>query len=394
MKKTIRDIDVSGKKVIVRCDFNVPMDNGVITDDSRITAALPTIDYLAEQGAKIILMSHLGRPDGQADLKYSLKPVAEKLSELLGRPVKFISSPEVVDQQVKDAAAGLAPGDVMLLENVRFSPLEAIKDPGFSKTLASLADIYVNDAFGTAHRDHASISGIAEYLPAVSGFLIEKEVAFLGKAIENPKRPFIAILGGAKVKDKIPVIENLLNKVDTLIIGGGMSYTFFKAFGYPVGKSIVDEDGIDLAKRILLKAVELGTRILLPLDTVCAKEFSNDSETCICDRENIPDDMMGLDIGPKSIDLFTAEITKASTILWNGPMGVFEIPNFATGTLRIAMAMAESNALTIIGGGDSAAAVEQFGLSDKMTHISTGGGASLEFLEGRPLPGIAVLQNR
>lgn len=394
MKKTIRDIDVTGKKVIVRCDFNVPMEDGVITDDSRIAAAIPTIDYLADKGAKIILMSHLGRPDGQANMKYSLKPVADRLSEMTGKPVKFISSPEVVDSEVMKAASELQPGEVMLLENVRFSPLESIKDPGFSKKLASLADVYVNDAFGTAHRDHASISGIAQFLPSVSGFLIEKEVEFLGKAIENPKRPFLAILGGAKVKDKIPVIENLLNKVDTLIIGGGMAYTFFRAIGFKVGKSIVDEDGIELAGRIIKKAENLGTRLLLPLDTVCAKEFSNDSETRVCDREMIPEDMMGLDIGPKTVELFTSEIAKAETILWNGPMGVFEIPNFSTGTRLIAKAMSESGALTIIGGGDSAAAVEQFGLSEKMTHISTGGGASLEFLEGRPLPGIAVLQDK
>jgi len=394
MKKTIRDVDVTGKRVIVRCDFNVPMENGIITDESRIAAAIPTIDYLAEKGAKIILMSHLGRPDGQPDMKYSLRPVADKLTELTGKQIKFISSPDVVDQEVIETAAGLKPGEVMLLENVRFSPKESIKDPGFSKTLASLADVYVNDAFGTAHRDHSSISGIAEYLPSVSGFLIEKEVAFLGKAIEHPKRPFLAILGGAKVKDKIPVIENLLNKVDTLIIGGGMAYTFFRAIGFEVGKSIVDEDGIELAGRILKKAEDHGTRLLLPLDTICAKEFSNDSEIRICDRERIPEDMMGLDIGPKSVELFTSEIAKAETILWNGPMGVFEIPNFSSGTLKIAQAMSESGALTIIGGGDSAAAVEQFGLSGKMSHISTGGGASLEFLEGRPLPGIAVLQDK
>lgn len=394
MKKTVRDIDVRGKKVIVRCDFNVPVSEGVITDDTRIKAALPTISYLKEHGAAIILMSHLGRPKGKADMQYTLRPVAERLSQLMGENVNFVSSPKVVDDGVKDAANALKPGEIMLLENVRFRKEETDNEAGFAGELASLGDIFVNDAFGTAHRAHASTAGIASCLPAVSGFLIEKEVRFLGNAVENPSRPFVAIMGGAKVGDKISVIKNLLNKVDTLIIGGGMAYTFIKAMGQEIGTSILDADSIDLAKELLEEAKVKGVELLLPVDVVCAKEFKNDAETVVADIKAIPADMMGLDIGPKSVELFKKAISKAATIVWNGPMGVFEMENYAKGTYAIAEALSRSDAITVIGGGDSAAAVEQFGLADKMTHISTGGGASLEFLEGKELPGIAVLQDK
>lgn len=395
MKKTVRDIDVKGKKVIVRCDFNVPQDKeGNITDDIRITSALPTISYLIEQGAKVILMSHLGRPDGEANMKYTLKPVADRLSELLGKSVLFISAPEVVNKEVAEAAAGLAEGDVMLLENVRFRKEETKNGATFSKELADLAEIFVNDAFGTAHRAHSSTAGVADYLPAVSGFLIEKEVKFLGSAVESPERPFVAIMGGAKVADKILVIENLLNKVDTLIIGGGMAFTFLKAKGYEIGKSILDAERIDYAAELLKKAEAKGVKLMLPVDVVAAKEFSNDTEVAAFDSNAIPAEWMGLDIGKKTVELFREELKKAKTVIWNGPVGAFEMSNFANGTIEVAKALAESSAVTIIGGGDSAAAVEQFGLADKMTHISTGGGASLEFLEGKELPGIAVLQNK
>lgn len=394
MKKTVKDINVQGKRVIVRCDFNVPMKEGVITDDIRIVSALPTIRYLVEQGAKVILMSHMGRPDGEPNMKYTLKPVADRLTELLGQEVLFVSSPVVVDEDVKAAAAGLAEGSVMLLENVRFRKEETKNGADFAKELASLADIFVNDAFGTAHRAHSSTAGIADYLPAVSGFLIEKEVEFLGNAVENPKRPFVAIMGGAKVGDKIPVIENLLKKVDTLIIGGGMSYTFYKAEGLEIGTSILDKNSLEIAPQLMKKAEEAGVKMLLPIDVVVADEFNNDAKSTIVDKTEIPSDMMGLDIGPKTVELYKTAIADAETIVWNGPMGVFEMENFAKGTRAIAEALAESKAVTVIGGGDSAAAVEQFGLADKMTHISTGGGASLEFLEGKVLPGIAVLEDK
>ena len=394
MKKTVKDINVQGKRIIARCDFNVPMKDGAITDDIRIVAALPTIKYLVEQGAKVILMSHMGRPDGEPNMKYTLKPVADRLSELLGQEVLFISSPVVVDDEVKAAAEGLAEGQVMLLENVRFRKEETKNGADFAKELASLADIFVNDAFGTAHRAHSSTAGVADYLPAVSGFLIEKEVEFLGNAVENPKRPFVAIMGGAKVGDKIPVIENLLKKVDTLIIGGGMSYTFYKAEGLEIGTSILDKDSLELAPQLLKKAEEAGVKMLLPIDVVVADDFNNDAKSAIVDKDAIPADMMGMDIGPKTVELYKAAIAEAETIVWNGPMGVFEMENFAKGTRAIAEALAESKAVTVIGGGDSAAAVEQFGLADKMPHISTGGGASLEFLEGKILPGVAVLEDK
>jgi phosphoglycerate kinase len=395
MKKTVRDIDVKGKKVIVRCDFNVPQDKeGKITDDIRITSALPTISYLVEQGAKVILMSHLGRPDGEADMKYTLKPVADRLSELLKKNVLFISAPEVVNDEVTEAAAAQADGDVMLLENVRFRKEETKNGEAFSRELAGLADIFVNDAFGTAHRAHSSTAGVADYLPAVSGFLIEKEVKFLGSAVEAPERPFVAIMGGAKVADKILVIENLLTKVDTLIIGGGMAFTFLKSKGYEIGKSILDAERVGLAAELIKKAEEKGVKLVLPVDVIAAKEFSNDVETQAFDADKIPEGWMGLDVGEKTVALFREELKNAKTVIWNGPVGAFEMSNFAKGTIEVAKALADSGAVTIIGGGDSAAAVEQFGLADKMTHISTGGGASLEFLEGKELPGIAVLQDK
>lgn len=395
MKKTVKDIDVKDKKIIIRCDFNVPLNSeGEITDDIRITSALPTINFLIGQGAKIILMSHLGRPEGEANMKYTLKPVAERLSKLLNKEIIFISALEVVNEEVYKASSALSPGEVMLLENVRFRKEETKNGADFSKELASLAEIFVNDAFGTAHRAHSSTAGIADYLPSVSGFLIEKEVKFLGNAVENPERPFVAIMGGAKVGDKILVIENLLSKVDTLIIGGGMAFTFLKAKGYEIGKSILDSDNITLASDLLRKAEDMGVKIMLPVDIRAAREFNNESEANIFDCDKLPSDWMGLDIGEKTIAIFCDEILKSKTIIWNGPMGVFEMSNFAEGTIKIAEALAKSNAVTIIGGGDSAAAVEQFGLADKMTHISTGGGASLEFLEGKVLPGIAVLEER
>ena len=394
MKKTVKDIEVKGKRALVRCDFNVPLKDGVITDDIRIVSALPTIRYLMEGGAKVILMSHLGRPDGEPKKEFTLAPVAERLSKLLGTEVKFVSSDTVVDDKVREAAAELKDGEVMLLENVRFRKEETKNGADFARELAQLGDFFVNDAFGTAHRAHASTAGVADYLPAVSGFLIEKEVEFLGNAVENPKRPFVAIMGGAKVGDKIPVIENLLKKVDTLIIGGGMAYTFFKSQGLEIGTSILDKDNVELAAELLKKAEAAGVKMLLPVDCVCGMEFKNDTEYAVFDRDKIPADMMGLDIGPETAKLYAQAVSDAATVVWNGPMGVFEMPNFAKGTRAVAEALAESSAITVIGGGDSAAAVEQFGLADKMTHISTGGGASLEFLEGKVLPGIAVIEDK
>lgn len=395
MKKTIRDIDLKGKRVLIRCDFNVPLDsNQNITDDTRIRAALPTLEYLVTQGAKVVVMSHLGRPKGKAAAEFSLAPVAVRLAELLGKQVEFADSDVVVDDSVKEKVAALKDGDVLLLQNVRFRKEETDNEPGFAKELASLGDVFVQEAFGTAHRAHASTAGVADYLPCVSGFLIEKEVKFLGSALQNPQRPFVAIMGGAKVGDKIKVIENLLTKIDTLIIGGGMSYTFYKAMGLEIGKSILDADNIDLAKMLLEKATSLNVKLLLPVDIVCADEFSNDAKYQTYSRDQIPSDMMGLDIGEETVKLYSEEIAKAKTVVWNGPMGVFEMENFAKGTKAIAEALAISDATTIIGGGDSAAAVEQFGLADKMSHISTGGGASLEFLEGKILPGISIIEEK
>lgn len=394
MKKTIKDVNFEGKRALVRCDFNVPMEDGKITDDGRIRAALPTIKYLVEAKAKLILMSHLGRPKGEPKAQFSLSKVADRLAELVGQPVKFAQSDAVVDDKVRKIASELQNGEIMLLENVRFRKEETDNDLHFAKELSELGDIFVQEAFGTAHRAHASTAGVAEYLPAVSGFLIEKEVKFLGDAVADPKRPFVAIMGGAKVADKIKVIDNLLEKVDTLIIGGGMSYTFFKAKGYEIGSSILDENGIELAKEIMDKANKLNKDLVLPVDIVVADKFENEANTKTVDAENIPSDMMGLDIGPKSIELFNKKIAEAKTVVWNGPVGVFEMENFAKGTRAVADALAESDCISIIGGGDSAAAIKKFGLEDKMTHISTGGGASLEFLEGKELPGIAVIEDK
>ena len=392
-KKTVKDIDVKGKKVLVRVDFNVPLDeNKNITDETRINAALPTIKYLLDNGAAVILCSHLGRPKGEFNMKYSLAPVAARLKELFPGKVTFAT--DGIGDSAKAAVAAVKPGEIVLLENLRFHAEEEKNDPEFAKKLASYADIYVNDAFGTAHRAHASTAGVADYLPAVAGFLIGKELDLMGKALENPERPFVAILGGKKVSDKIGVINNLLDKVDTLIIGGAMAYTFFKAMGLETGKSLVEEDKIDLAKSLIEKAEKKGVKMLLPVDTIVADKFGEDANTENVDRDKIPEDMEGLDIGLKTRELFASEIKNAKTVIWNGPMGVFEIEKFAGGTKAVAAAMAECKGITIIGGGDSAAAVEQLGYADKMTHISTGGGASLEFLEGLELPGVAALNDK
>ncbi len=389
-KMAISDIYFAGRRIIARVDFNVPLDkDGNITDDNRIVGALPTIKYMVENDAKVILVSHLGRPKNGPEEKYSMKPAAERLEKLLGRPV--ILAADVIGPDAKAKAAALQNGEVLMLENVRFHKEEEKNDPAFAKELASMAELFVNDAFGTAHRAHASTTGIADYLPGVCGFLIEKELNFMGKALENPERPFVAILGGAKVSDKISVIENLLDKVDTLIIGGGMAYTFLKAQGHHIGKSLCELDKIDLAKELMEKAKAKNVNLLLPLDNVVAKEFSADAEAISINSDELPEDTMGLDIGPKTIAQFAEAIKSAKTIVWNGPMGVFEFEKFAVGTKAIAEAVANSGAISIVGGGDSAAAVEQLGFADKITHISTGGGASLEFLEGKELPGIACL---
>ena len=393
-KKTIEDVQVNGKKVLVRCDFNVPLDgDGNITDDTRIRAALPTIKYLLEHNAAVILCSHMGRPKGEFNMKYSLKPVAARLSELLGKEVPLAA--DVIGESAKSMAAALKPGDAMLIENVRFHKEEEKNDPAFAKELASMAEMYVNDAFGTAHRAHASTEGVTHFLtPCVAGFLIGKELSVMGAALENPTRPFLAILGGAKVSDKIGVIKNLLDKVDVLLIGGGMSYTFQKALGGHVGKSLLEEDKVELAKELMALAKEKGVKMLLPVDNEAGDSFSNDALRITMHSTEIPDGFEGLDIGPVTQQMFADEIHKAKTIIWNGPVGVSEFPNFAHGTEAVAKAMAETDAVTIIGGGDSAAAVERLGYADKMTHISTGGGASLEFLEGKELPGVAALDDK
>ena len=392
-KKTIKDIDLKDKKVLVRCDFNVPLDeNRNITDNTRIVAALPTIKYLLENNCRIILCSHLGRPKGEFKPEFSLKPVAKELSRLLGKEV--IMAKDVIGEDATSKVEKLEPGQILLLENVRFHREETDNDPEFAKKLASMAEIYVNDAFGTAHRAHASTAGVASYLPAVSGFLIEKELKFLGQALENPERPFVAILGGAKVSDKIGVIDNLLDKVDTLIIGGGMAYTFIKAQGYEVGNSICELDKLDLAKEAMEKAKEKGVKLMLPVDTKIGKEFKADTESKTVLSTEIPEGWEGFDIGEQTIKEYEEELKKAKTVVWNGPLGVFEFDQFAIGTNEIAKTLASINATTIIGGGDSAAAVKKAGLQDKMTHISTGGGASLEFLEGKKLPGIECLQDK
>ena len=393
-KKTIEDIEVKGKKVLARCDFNVPLKDGEITNDKRIVAALPTIKYLADHGAKVILCSHLGRPKGEYKPEFSLAPVAKRLSEYLGKEVKLAEDPEVVGKNAKAMADALEEGDVMLLENVRYRKEETKNEENFSKELASLADIFVNDAFGTAHRAHCSTTGVAAYLPAVCGYLIQKEIQFMGGALEDPKRPLVAILGGAKVSDKIGVITNLLEKCDTLIIGGGMAYTCMKSLGYNIGTSLLEEEQVENAGQMMKDAEAKGVKFLIPVDNKLGKEYDENTEAMTVDSDNIPDGWMGLDIGPKTQELFTNAIKGAGTIIWNGPMGVSEWENFAAGTIAVANAVAESGAISIVGGGDSVAAVTKLGFSDKMSHISTGGGASLEFLEGKELPGIAALNDK
>ena len=393
-KKTIEDIDVKGKRVLARCDFNVPLKDGEITNDKRIVAALPTIKYLKDHGAKVILCSHLGRPKGEYKPEFSLAPVAAKLSEYLGQEVKLAEDPEVVGANAKAMAAELKNGDVMLLENVRYRKEETKNEEAFSKELASLADIFVNDAFGTAHRAHCSTTGVAAYLPAVCGFLIQKEIKFMGGALADPKRPLVAILGGAKVSDKIGVISNLLDKCDTIIIGGGMAYTFMKYLGHSIGTSLLEEEWVEKAGQMMADAKAKGVKFLIPVDNKVGKEYDENTESQIVNSDEIPDGWMGLDIGPESQKLFTDAIKGAGTVIWNGPMGVSEWKNFEDGTVAVAKAVADSGAISIIGGGDSVAAVTKLGFADKMSHISTGGGASLEFLEGKELPGIAALQDK
>ena len=392
-KKTVHDFDPKGKKVLLRCDFNVPQnkETGEITSDKRIVAALPTIKYLLDNGAAVIACSHLGKPKGEWKENLSLKPVAKRLSELLGMDV--IMAADIIGEDAKAKAAALQPGQLMLLENLRFDKGEEKNDPEFAKALASLADVYVSDAFGTVHRAHASTAGVSAYLPAYAGLLVEKEISIMGKALEDPARPFVAILGGAKVSDKIGVINNLLEKADTIIVGGGMAYTFKMAQGHTIGKSLLEADRVDYAKEMMAKAEAKGVKLLLPIDNVCAAEFAKDAEPTVT-GEDIPDGLMGMDIGPETIKLYCDAVKGAGTVVWNGPMGVFEFPSFANGTWAMAKAVAESGAVTIVGGGDSASAVEKSGYADKITHISTGGGASLEFLEGLELPGVACLLDK
>ena len=393
-KKTIEDIQVEGKKVLVRVDFNVPLtEDGKVSDDKRIVAALPTIKYLLAHKAKVILCSHLGRPKGEVNLKYSLAPVGQRLAELLP-DTRIWFAEDTIGESAKAAIADMKEGEIVLLENTRFHKEEEKNDPAFAKALADLADIFVSDAFGTVHRAHASTAGVADYIPAVAGYLIGKELGIMGKALENPERPFVAILGGAKVADKIGVIKNLLQKCDSLIIGGGMAYTFFKAMGYEIGTSLLDADSIELAKELMAEAKERKVNLLLPIDTVVATEFAPDAEHKTVPADQIPAGWMGLDIGEKTIELFRKTIVEAKTVIWNGPMGVFEMPAFAVGTKAVAQACADCEGTTIVGGGDSASAVKKLGFADKITHISTGGGASLEFLEGKILPGVAVLNDK
>ena len=391
-KKTVEDLEVKGKKVLVRCDFNVKMENGVITSDKRIVASLPTIKYLIANGAKVILCSHLGRPKGEVVPEFSLAPVAARLSELLGQEVKMAK--DVVGESAQALAADLKDGEVLLLENVRYEKGETKNDPELSKKFADLAELYVNDAFGSAHRAHSSTTGVADYLPAACGYLIQKEIEFIGGALENPQRPLVAILGGAKVSDKIGVITNLIDKCDTLIIGGGMAYTFMKALGYEIGTSLLEADKVELAAEMMKKAEEKGVKFLIPVDNKVGKEYAADTETMVVDSDKIPEGWMGLDIGPKTQAMFAEAVKDAGTVIWNGPMGVSEWANFASGTVAVATAIAESGAISIIGGGDSAAAIQKLGFADKMSHISTGGGASLEYLEGKELPGIAALNEK
>lgn len=393
-KKTVEDLDVKGKRVLVRCDFNVPLKDGEITNDKRIVAALPTIKYLMEQGAKVILCSHLGRPKGEYKPEFSLAPVAKRLSEYLGVDVPLAEDENVVGDNAKKMAADLQDGQVMLLENVRYRAEETKNEENFSKELASLADLFVNDAFGTAHRAHCSTTGVASYLPAACGYLIQKEIQFMGGALADPKRPLVAILGGAKVSDKIGVISNLIDKCDTIIIGGGMAYTFMKYLGHNIGTSLLEADWVDKAGEMMQTAKDKGVKFLIPIDNRCGKEYKEDTEVLVCKSDDIPDGWMGLDIGPKTEKLFADAIDGAGTVIWNGPMGVSEWDNFASGTIAVAKAIADSGAISIIGGGDSVAAVTKLGFADQMSHISTGGGASLEFLEGKELPGIAALQDK
>lgn len=393
-KKSVEDLDVKGKRVLVRCDFNVPLKDGEITNDKRIVAALPTIKYLMEQGAKVILCSHLGRPKGEYKPEFSLAPVAKRLSEYLGVDVPLAEDENVVGENAKKMAADLQDGQVMLLENVRYRAEETKNEENFSKELASLADLFVNDAFGTAHRAHCSTTGVASYLPAACGYLIQKEIRFMGGALADPKRPLVAILGGAKVSDKIGVISNLIDKCDTIIIGGGMAYTFMKYLGHNIGTSLLEADWVDKAGEMMQTAKDKGVKFLIPVDNRCGKEYKEDTEVLVCKSDDIPDGWMGLDIGPKTEELFADAIDGAGTVIWNGPMGVSEWDNFASGTIAVAKAIADSGAISIIGGGDSVAAVTKLGFADKMSHISTGGGASLEFLEGKELPGIAALQDK
>ena len=393
-KKSVEDLDVKGKRVLVRCDFNVPLKDGEITNDKRIVAALPTIKYLMEQGAKVILCSHLGRPKGEYKPEFSLAPVAKRLSEYLGVDVPLAEDENVVGENAKKMAADLQDGQVMLLENVRYRAEETKNEENFSKELASLADLFVNDAFGTAHRAHCSTTGVASYLPAACGYLIQKEIRFMGGALADPKRPLVAILGGAKVSDKIGVISNLIDKCDTIIIGGGMAYTFMKYLGHNIGTSLLEADWVDKAGEMMQTAKDKGVKLLIPIDNRCGKEYKEDTEVLVCKSDDIPDGWMGLDIGPKTEKLFADAIDGAGTVIWNGPMGVSEWDNFASGTIAVAKAIADSGAISIIGGGDSVAAVTKLGFADQMSHISTGGGASLEFLEGKELPGIAALQDK
>ena len=387
---TIKEADLKGKRVLIRVDFNVPLKNGVVTDNTRIKAALPTVQYILEQGASLVVMSHFGRPKGQKNPDFSMAPIAKEFEKLLGRPVKL--APDVIGPEVEAEVKALKPGEVLLLENVRFYKEEEANDPEFAKTLASYGDIYCNDAFGTAHRAHASTEGVSHYLPSYAGFLIEKEVKFMAPLLENPEKPFVAIIGGSKVSSKITVLESLVKTCDTIVIGGGMAYTFLSVLGNKIGKSLFEPDYVDTAKAFLEKAKEKGVNVILPVDNVCAKEFSENAEPILVDSDNISDDLMGMDIGPKTAALITDALKDAKSVVWNGPMGVFEFDAFAKGTEAVAKALAASNATTVVGGGDSVAAINKFGLASKISHVSTGGGASLEFLEGKTLPGIKALE--
>ena len=387
---TIKEADLKGKRVLIRVDFNVPLKNGVVTDNTRIKAALPTVQYILEQGASLVVMSHFGRPKGQKNPDFSMAPIAKEFEKLLGRPVKL--APDVIGPEVEAEVKALKPGEVLLLENVRFYKEEEANDPEFAKTLASYGDIYCNDAFGTAHRAHASTEGVSHYLPSYAGFLIEKEVKFMAPLLENPEKPFVAIIGGSKVSSKITVLESLVKTCDTIVIGGGMAYTFLSVLGNKIGKSLFEPDYVDTAKAFLEKAKEKDVKVILPVDNVCAKEFSENAEPILVDSDNISDDLMGMDIGPKTVALITDALKDAKSVVWNGPMGVFEFDAFAKGTEAVAKALAASNATTVVGGGDSVAAINKFGLASKISHVSTGGGASLEFLEGKTLPGIKALE--